>query len=134
MASPTAPPGLADRYGTPSPVRRRVLLGAVAVVVVVFLGWLAWTAWFHATPAVQSELVTWAVVDEHEATATVSVALEEGVTASCVVQAVAEDHTTVGEVAFEPVDGTNEVSVRTEREATSVTLVGCTAEGQPRPR
>ena len=134
MAPPTAPPDLADRYGTPSPVRRRVLVGAVAVVVVGFLGWLAWAAWFHATPAVQSDLVTWAVVDDHEATATVSVALEEGATASCLVRAVAEDHMTVGEVAFEPVDGSNEVTVRTERRATSVTLVGCTAEGQPRPR
>ena len=134
MAPPTAPPGLAERYGTPSLVRRRVLVGVVAVVVVGFLGWLAWATWFHSTPAVDSELVTWSVVDEHEATATVSVTLEEGVAASCLVRAVAEDHMTVGELAFEPVDGTNEVSVRTEREATSVTLVGCTAEGQPRPR
>ena len=134
MAPPTAPPGLAERYGTPSPVRRRVLLGVVAVVVVGFLGWLAWAAWFHATPAVDSELVTWDVVDAHEATATVAVTLEDDVTASCLVRAVAEDHLTVGELAFEPVDGRNDISVRTEREATSVTLVGCTAEGQPRPR
>ena len=134
MPPSTAPPSLADRYGTPSPVRRRVLVGVLAVVVVAFAGWLAWAAWFHATPAVESELVTWAVPDDHEATATVEVALEEGVTASCVVRAVAEDHTTVGEVAFEPVDGSNDVTVRTEREATSVTLVGCTAPGQPRPR
>jgi len=134
MAPPTATPGLADRYGTPSAVRRRLLVGAVAAVVVVFLGWLAWATWFHATPAVQSELVTWAVVDEHEVTATVQVVLEEDVTASCVVQAIAEDHTTVGEVAFEPVDGHNDVSVRTERRATTVDLVGCTTEGQPRPR
>ena len=47
--------------------------------------------------------------------------------ASCLLRAIAEDHTTVGEVAFEPVDGRNEVSVRTERRATSVELVGCTA-------
>ena len=134
MVPPTAPPGLAERYGTPSPVRRRVLLGVVAVVVVGFLGWLAWAAWFHATPAVDSELVTWDVVDAHEATATVAVTLDDGVAASCLVRAVAEDHMTVGELAFHPVEGRYDVSVRTEREATSVTLVGCTAEGQPRPR
>ena len=134
MVPPTAPPGLAERYGTPSRVRRRVLLGVVALVVVGFLGWLVWAAWFHATPAVDSELVTWDVVDAHEATATVAVTLDDGVAASCLVRAVAEDHMTVGELAFEPVEGRNDVSVRTEREATSVTLVGCTAEGQPRPR
>jgi hypothetical protein len=134
MTPATAPPGLADRYGAPSPVRRRVLVGAVGVVVAGFLGWLAWAAWFHATPPVESELVTWAVVDDHEATATVTVSLQEGVAASCVVRAVAEDHATVGEVAFTPTDGSNEVSVRTERRATALTLVGCTAEGQPRPR
>jgi hypothetical protein len=134
MTPATAPPGLTDRYGAPSPGRRRVLVGTVVAVVVASLGWLAWAAWFHATPPVRSELVTWAVVDDHEATATVSVVLQDGVAASCVVRAVAEDHTTVGEVAFEPVDGSNDVSVRTERLATSVTLLGCTAEGQPRPR
>jgi Domain of unknown function (DUF4307) len=134
MAPATAPPGLADRYGTPSPVRRRVLVGVLVVVVVAFLGWLAWATWFHATPAVESDLVTWEVVGDHETTVTVQVALEEGVSASCVVTAVAEDHTTVGEVAFEPVDGSNDVSVRTERRATSVSLEGCTAPGQPRPQ
>ena len=138
MAPRTAPsgpgPDLADRYGTPSPVRRRLLVGALAVLVAVSLGWLAWTAWFHATPTVQSELVTWAVVDDHEVTASVNVELEGDARASCLLRAIAADHTTVGEVAFEPVDGRNDVSVRSERRATSVELVGCTADGQPRPR
>jgi hypothetical protein len=111
-----------------------VLVGALVVVVAGCLGWLAWAVWFHATPSVQSTLVTWSVVDDHEVTATVTVALEDDVRASCLVRAIAEDHTTVGEVAFEPVDGSNEVSVRTERQATSVDLVGCTTDGQPRPR
>ena len=138
MAPRTAPsssgPDLADRYGTPSPVRRRVLVGALALLVAGGLAWLAWAAWFHATPAVQSELVAWAVVDDHEVGASVNVELEDEAQASCLVRAIAADHTTVGEVAFEPVDGRNEVSVRTERRATSVELVGCTADGQPRPR
>ena len=60
--------------------------------------------------------------------------LEDDVVASCTLRAFADDHTTVGELAFEPVDGRNEVTVRTERRATSVTLLGCTAPGQPRPR
>jgi len=134
MAPSTAAPGLGDRYGTTSPVRRRLLVGVVAGVAAVFLGWLAWAAWFHATPAVQSELETWSVVDDHEAAATVRVALRDGAEATCVLRAIAEDHATVGEVAFEPADGRNRVTLRTERRATTVSLVGCTAEGQPRPR
>ena len=130
----SSPPGLADRYGAPSPVRRRVLVGALVVVAALCVGWLAWAAWFHSTPAVRSELVTWSVVDDHQAAATVTVLLEDGVRATCVVQAIAADHAVVGELAFEPDDGSNEVAVRTERRATSVSLVGCTAEGQPRPR
>ena len=125
---------LTDRYGAPSPLRRRLVMAGAVTVAVGFLGWLAWATWFHATPAVQSELVTWRVVDDHEATATVSVTLEDGTAASCIVRAVAADHTTVGEVAFAPDPGSNEVSIRTERRATSVSLRGCTAAGQPRPR
>lgn len=130
----TSTPTMADRYGGPSPTRRRVLLALVAAVVALALGWLAWTAWFHATPPVKSELTTWTIDDDHQVSATVTVQLEDGVTASCVLSALAEDHLTVGEVAFEPVNGTNEVSIRTERRATAVTLRGCTAPGQPRPR
>jgi hypothetical protein len=126
---------LADRYGAPSPVRRRVLVGVVAVVAAVFLGWLAWTVAFHATPEVESELTSYDVVDDGSASAVVIVSLaDEDVVASCRIRAYADDHTTVGELAFEPVDGRNEVTLRTERRATSVTLLGCTAPGQPRPR
>ena len=125
---------LADRYGAPSPARRRVLVGAVTVVAAVFLGWLAWTAVFHATPAVESELTSYDVVDDGSASAVVIVSLADDVVASCRIRAFADDHTTVGEVAFEPVDGRNEVTLRTERRATSVTLLGCTAAGQSRPR
>ena len=49
-------------------------------------------------------------------------------------RAYAEDHTSVGELAFTPADGDNEVVVRTERRATSLEKIGCTAPGQPRPR
>lgn len=125
---------LSERYGAPSATGRRAVLAIVAVVVVAFAGWLTWTTFFHATPAVSSEIGGWEVVDDGTVEVTVSVALEEGVVASCSLRGYAEDHSTVGEVAFEPVDGRNEVTLRTERRATSVTLLGCTAPGQPRPR
>jgi hypothetical protein len=125
---------LAERYGTGQPWRRRALVAGATVLAVVFLGWLAWATWFHATPAVESELVTFRVVDQHEASAVIEVSLADDADASCRVRALAEDHTVVGEMSFTPRDGSNAVSVRTERLATSVDLVGCTADGQPRSR
>jgi hypothetical protein len=132
----TAPTDLADRYGAPSPWRTRALLCVVVVVVAAFLGWLGWTIWSQSTPEVTSELLGWHVQDEHTATATVQVRLADpDVEASCTLRAYAEDHTVVGELSFTPVDsGRSEQTVRTEREATSVELVGCTTPGQNRPR
>jgi hypothetical protein len=131
---------LADRYGAPSPGRRRAVIAGSGVLGVVFLGWLGWTALFHGDPEVSSDLVTWSVVDEHLATAVVDVRLDGDVEASCVLRAFAEDHTVVGELAF-PVDeaaleqgSTLEQEIRTERRATSVELVGCTTPDQQRPR
>jgi hypothetical protein len=125
---------LAERYGAPAATSRRAVVGVAVLVAVVFGGWLAWTTLFHATPVVSSEIGGWEIVDDGTVDVTVTVSLDEDVDASCVVRAYAEDHTTVGEAAFEPVDGRNEVSLRTERRATSITLLGCTAPGQPRPR
>jgi hypothetical protein len=125
---------LAERYGSARTGYRPVVVGAVVVVATAFLGWLAWAAWFHGTPDVESELTGYTVVDLHESTARVTVVLGDGVDATCRVRALAGDHTTVGELSFRPEDGRNEVSIRTEREATAVELIGCTAEGQPRPQ
>lgn len=129
---------LQDRYGAAAPWRRRALVGASAALALVFLGWLGWTTWVHATPAVSSALVGYQVVDEHSATARVEVRLEDAdVRASCLLRAFAEDHTVVGELSFTPEYGATqpvELAVRTERRATSVSLVGCTAPGEPRPR
>ena len=125
---------LAERYGAPSPVRRRLVVVATVLAVAALAGWLVWATLFHATPAVGSEMVGYDIVDENRATAVVSVSLEEGVVGSCTLRALADDHSTVGELAFEPVDGRNDVTIRTERRATTVTLLGCTAPGQPRPR
>ncbi len=132
----SAPTDLADRYGAPSPWRSRVLLGVVVVVAGAFLGWVGWTYWSEATPEVRSELLSYDVVDEHRVTAHVRVALaDEDVRASCTLRAYAEDHSVVGELAFAPDgSGRSDRSIRTERLATSVELLGCTAPGQNRPR
>ena len=132
MPQPTAH---ADRYGAPSPLRRRVVIAVCVVVVAAFVGWLGWTIWDQSTPEVQSNLVGYDVVDEHAATAKVDVRLaDDDVRASCTLRAYAEDHTVVGELVFTPDEGRNTPTVRTERRATSVELLGCTAPGQNRPR
>jgi hypothetical protein len=127
---------LADRYGAPAPWRRPVAIGACVVVAAAFLGWLGWATWAQSTPEVTSKLVGYRVVDAHAATATVQVDLaDDGVEADCTLRAYAEDHSVVGELVFTPqASGRAEQTVRTEREATSVELLGCTAQGQNRPR
>lgn len=131
----TQPTDLADRYGAPQPGRRRALIAACVIVIAAFAGWLGWTIWDTSTPEVQSNLVGYTVVDQHSATANVDVRLaDSGVRAACTLRAYAEDHSVVGELSFVPTDGRNTPTVRTERRATSVELLGCTAPGQNRPR
>jgi len=129
---------LAERYGAPRPWRRRATAGLSVVVAVVFLGWLAWTAWAHSTPEVTSEMETFTVVDEHTVDAVVVVDLrDDDVEATCLLRAFAEDHTTVGELEFVPdpdLGARQRQSVRTDRRATSLELLGCKADGQTRYR
>lgn len=102
--------------------------------------WLVWAMLFHGRPQVDSNMVSFDVRGQHEATATFTVVRRsESVEASCLLRALAEDHSVVGELNV-PVDSTDNAqttvttSLRTEREATSVDLVGCTAPGQTRRR
>jgi hypothetical protein len=132
---------LTERYGAPSPVARHALVTVIVVVAAAFLGWLAWTALFHGDPDVTSEMVSSTVDDEHQVTARVDVRLDdEDVVATCLLRAIAEDHTVVGELHFDVragdlEDGTVlEREIRTERRATSVEAVGCTTPDQQRPR
>jgi hypothetical protein len=130
---------LAERYGRPGRGRRGVLLTVAGGVCLVALGWIAWVVWSQSTPQVQSSLRTYDIVDSHRADASLVIkARSADVEASCLVRAYGVDRTTVGERSFavSGVRGTEvrEVSLRTEREASSVQLVGCTAKGQNRPR
>jgi Domain of unknown function (DUF4307) len=128
---------LAERYGARAPWRRRAVIVASAALVVAFLVWLAWTVWGHSRPVVTSELETWSIEDDHSVTAVVVVRLaDDDVHATCRLRAFAEDHTIVGEHAFTPDPTTRRQveQIRTERRATSVTSLGCTAPGQDRAR
>jgi hypothetical protein len=128
---------LASRYGrTPRPGRPRRAWVLVAIVVALpFLTWLAWVIWVYSTPDVQSEMESFSIPDAHRAVAVVNVTLSDDVAAPrCRVTAAATDKTTVGDQVFTPVDGRNRVEIRTERAATSVELIGCTARDQNHPR
>lgn len=130
---------LAARYGRGRSQRGRWVVVASGIVGVVALTWLLWVIWFESTPAAQSQLQGYDVVSGELATAQVTVTLADpDVEASCLVRASAADSSVVGERSFEVtgVEGPQrlEVEVRTEREATSVEMVGCTAPGQSRPR
>jgi hypothetical protein len=129
---------LSERYGAPSAGRRRLLLIATALVAVVFLGWLAWTVVGHTRTEVTSELEGFSVIDDSTVSVVLVVSLaDDDVEASCRLRAFAEDHTTVGELAFtpDPEAGRRQVvEIRTDRRATSIESLGCTADGQNRPR
>jgi len=129
---------LAQRYGAPAPWRRRLLVAGCVAVGLAFAVWLGWTVYEHSTPQVTSELETFSVEDDHTVTAVLVVSLDnDDVEASCTLRAYAEDHSTVGELTFapDPAKGKRQVeTIRTERRATSVEKVGCTAPGQDRPR
>ena len=129
---------LTDRYGAPAPWRRRALVVGCVVLALAFGGWLAWTTASHSTPDIESELIGFETVDEHTSTAVVEVDFgSDAIEATCLLRALAEDHSVVGELSFSatPELGRRyEQTVRTERLATSVDLVGCTTPDQARPR
>ena len=129
-------PLLSERYGAgPTTGRRRIILLAVSVLAVAFVGWVLWVASVHGNPEVSSELQSFEVPSEHEATASVRVWVDDGAEdPTCTIRAMAYDHAVVGERAFVPRHGLNAVSIRTDRKAAAVTMVGCTAQGQARPR
>lgn len=129
---------LAERYGVPSAGRRRLLVIATAVLAVVFLGWLAWSIAGHTNTQVTSELEGFSVIDDSTVSVVLVVSLhDDQVEASCRLRAISEDHATVGELAFTPDPDAGRrqvVEIRTERRATAVESLGCTADGQNKPR
>lgn len=104
------------------------------------LAWLVWVMMFYGRPLVQSGLVAFDVMGEHRVEATVTVVRKEpDVMASCLLRAFAADHTIVGELNFtvgrsQPEELTLTRTIRTEREATSVSMEGCRADGRSRRR
>src|SRR5215213_5387015 len=92
-----------------------VLVGALLVSAA---GFLSWTVLFHGDPEVQSQVTSFDVVSEHEARVQLQVVRKNRTTeAVCRLQALAEDHTVVGEVTVPVLDGAEDqtllLSIRT---------------------
>lgn len=125
---------LAARYGTPSRWARRAVIAASTALGVAFVAFVLWAATSHATPDVESSLFSFDAVDEHTVVVQVDIDLAEGVEADCLVRAQSVDKAVVGELNFAPLDGRQEVTVRTDRLATAVEMVGCRTPDQARRR
>jgi len=129
---------LPERYGAPPRWRRFALIGLVVVVVGALAAVWTWITIVQSDPPVSSELISSEIVDDHTATAVIRVQWgDEPVEAQCTVRALAHDKAVVGQTTFVPDrDGSADhpVEIATERRATAVENIGCTAEGQPRPR
>ncbi|MGN6574667.1 MAG: DUF4307 domain-containing protein [Nocardioides sp.] len=131
---------LSERYGSPSATRRKAIVAVVVVLVAAGLSWLVWVMLEHGRPEAQSSLVSFDAVGQHAAVATFTVVRRsEDIEASCLLRALAADHTIVGELEVPVGPGgprvqTLERTVRTERQATSVDVLGCSTPGQPQRR
>ena len=125
---------LAQRYGADRPRRRAVIVVLVAILAAVFVGWVLWAAWQHSNPAIDADVSAYRIVDEHRAEAKVVARYRDADTdGTCLLRATAEDHTIVGELnitadELRAAKGTW-IPLRTEREATTVTLVRCSGAG-----
>ena len=128
----SAPADLVQRYGT-DPRRRTWLVAVVTVVAVASLAWLVWAMAFHSRPLVTSDLVGFGEPSAHFVDAEVRVVRRNAdVTATCLLRAQSADHAIVGELSFtvdasQPATSTTTQTIRTEREATAVSLLGCSS-------
>jgi uncharacterized protein DUF4307 len=131
---------LDERYGSPSGTRTKVVVALVVVLIAAGLSWLTWVILEHGRPEAQSTLVSFSAEGQHAAVAKFTVVRRSAdIEAGCLLRAFAADHAIVGELDVtvgpgEPTTQTLQRTIRTEREATSVDLVGCSTEGQKQPR
>jgi hypothetical protein len=119
-----------DRYGTGRPRRRPLPIALGVLLAVVLAGWAVW-AGLGSRPAIDAQLTAYDVVGTHEVRVKISAQFRDADTdGSCLVRATAQDHTVVGELnltadQLRAAKG-RWISVRTERRATTATLVRCT--------
>ena len=129
-------PDLATRYGPPRRSRRPLVVALASVLLLVGVVWVGWVVLFHSRPEVTSQLVSYDIGGEHRASATWTVVRRDTDTrASCLLQALAGDHSIVGELTVPVVSGPESgrltSTLRTERRAATVQLLGCSTPDRP---
>lgn len=112
----------------------------VSVIVAALAAWAVWAFNAQIHPKVTSGLTSFTIVNSQESTATFEVVrANAGVEATCTVQALASDHSAVGQLAkiipvSSPTKATFTVTIRTTRKAFAINWLGCTAPGQNTPK
>lgn len=112
----------------------------VSVIVAALAAWAVWAFNAQIHPKVTSGLSKYTIVNAQQATATFDVVrADAGVQATCAVQALAQDHSTVGQLAkiiplTSATKATFTVTIKTTRKAFAVNWLGCTAPGQNSPK
>ena len=109
---------------------KAIIAGLLGGVVSFLLGWLVWAALSHSRQDVGALVESFDVRSPHQVAVTVLITRTSSAAVHCTVAAIASDHATVGQrvLRLPPgSSGTSRVSalVRTEREATTVDVVGC---------
>ncbi len=131
MSTPT---DLDARYGKPAPWRRKALIATASVIAVAFVGFVLWAATYHSNPDINSDTIRYDVQDEHSVLVRVKVQMNDPKDPECLVRATSVDKSIVGELTFTPLEGEQEVVVRTDRRATTGEVVGCRTSDQSRWR
>ncbi len=126
------------RYGRRGNSRRPLVLGVVGALALTGLVWLLWVAFVQSNPPVSSRLLGFQITSPTTATATIQVDRSKSVEANCRLPAKAADFSIVGEItitvpADSPRQQTVDTTLTTQRDATSVFLIGCTTADSPRP-
>ena len=122
---------LAERYGAGGSPGRRT-----AVAVVSALGLLSWVAWAFLSGGsrVSGAVESFDVRSEHAVAVVVRISRSDEGAVRCTLTAQAEDHTVVAEDVVEVPPGETstvrvETTLRTEREAVTASVTGCTTAG-----
>jgi hypothetical protein len=121
---------LAQRYRTDRPRRRLVGIALGGLLAAALLAWAVWAASPQGGAPIEAQVTSYDVVSTHETRVKVAAEFEDaGTDGGCLVRATAEDHTIVGEVnltADELREKRGEwIPIRTERRATTATVVRC---------
>jgi hypothetical protein len=127
---PPTDPSLAQRYGTDRRRGRRVGLALGGLLALVLLVWAIWAGTAQDQEPIEADIASYQVVSTHEIQAKLSVHFHDAdAQGSCLLRATAEDHTIVGELnltadELRAAEG-RWIPIRTERRATTVTVVRC---------